>query len=120
MERRVMAKLFGMHEIELRPGVKGEDFEKFLIEEVKLLPIFEGWKTYLLKADRGERNGKYLLLLEIESVEARDRYVPSVNQLSEEAEQILKSQTAMFEKWGTLATVIGQDTIFTDYIVVGE
>lgn len=28
-----MSKVFGMHMIALRPGVKAEDFEKFVIEE---------------------------------------------------------------------------------------
>lgn len=115
-----MAKLFGLHEIELRPGAKGEDFEKFVIEEAKRFPLFEGWKIYLLKGNRGERDGKYLAMIEIESVEARDRYAPSPGQPSEEAKQILKTQTAVFEKWGTLATVPGQDTTYTDYVVVGE
>jgi len=33
-----MSKVFGMHMIALRPGVKAEDFEKFVIEEAYPLP----------------------------------------------------------------------------------
>jgi hypothetical protein len=28
-----MPKVFGIHEIELHPGVEGEDFERFVVEE---------------------------------------------------------------------------------------
>ena len=30
-----MAKVFGMHMVALKPGVKAEDFEKFVIEEIR-------------------------------------------------------------------------------------
>jgi len=36
-----MAKLFGIHPIDLAPGVNAEDFERFIVEEVltrELLP----------------------------------------------------------------------------------
>jgi hypothetical protein len=71
-----MPKLFGLHEIELQPGVEPDEYERFFAEEVA--PKFElpGWNTHLLKGDRGERAGKYLVLLEIDSLEARDRYFP--------------------------------------------
>ena len=34
-----MPKVYGMHTIELHPGVKAEDFEKFITEEV--YPIYK-------------------------------------------------------------------------------
>jgi len=111
-----MAKVFGMHMIALRPGVKAEDFEKFVMEEVYPLPFFEGSKFYLLKGDRGDRDGKYLGILELESVERRDQLFPSPGELSKEAQQLLESQAATFEKWETFATPM--DVISTDYFVI--
>ena len=48
-----MAKLFGMHTIELHPGVKPEDFERFVVEEVNPGPHLPGVVSHLLKGDRG-------------------------------------------------------------------
>jgi len=113
-----MAKVFGMHMIALRPGVKAEDFEKFVMEEVYPTSTIEGWKNYLLKGDRGDREGKYLWMSEFESVEQRDRLFPSPGEMSEEAQQFLAAQAAVYEKWATLATPL--DVISTDYVVVGK
>jgi len=120
-----MAKVFGMHMITLRPGVKEEDFEKFVTEEMYPLPTFEGVKNYLLKGDRGDREGKYLVMSEFESVEARDRMVPSPDQPSEEAQKFQEAHAAEFEKvlekWATFsASIFGENTIYTDYVVVGK
>jgi len=113
-----MSKVFGMHMIALRPGVKAEDFEKFVTEEVYPLLSRAGLEVYLLKGDRGDREGKYLVMWEFESVEARDRLSPSPGQMSEEAQQLFEPFAPVFEKWETFATPL--DTICTDYVVVGE
>ena len=70
-----MAKLYCLHEIELRPGVSPAEFEK-VAAEVNESANYEGWTAHLLKGERGERNGKYLFLYEIESI-ARVRPYPS-------------------------------------------
>src|SRR5262245_32777538 len=86
-ETSAMAKVFGIHEIELRPGVKEEDFERFIAEEAMHLPPFQGWTFSFAKADRGVRTGKYAVIFEIESVAARNRYAPESDTGSEEAQQ---------------------------------
>ena len=58
--------------------------------------------------------GNYLLVFEIESVEARDQYWPAPDKPSE-AGQSLAGQ--WFEKFGTFVTAVGN---FTDYVVVGK
>ena len=118
-----MPKLFGRHEIELQPGVEPDDYERLFAEEVA--PTFElpGWKTHLLKGDRGERAGKYLVLLEIESLEARDRYFPRPGEESEEFTQFSNSTpkaAAAFEKWQKMGTFGSKTDISTDYFVVAE
>lgn len=113
-----MSKVLGMHMIALKPGVKAEDFETFVTEEVYPLLALEGSDTYLLKGDRGDREGKYLMVSEFESVELRDRYYPSPGEMSEEVQQLLESWAGAFEKWATFATPL--DVIYTDYVVVGK
>ena len=71
-----MPKVFALHEVVLPPGMTAEEYEQVYGEELASLPDLQGWKTYLLKGDRGEGAGKLQLMFEIESVEARDRYFP--------------------------------------------
>jgi hypothetical protein len=114
-----MAKVFGMHMIALKPGVKEEDFEKFVVEAV--YPIYGALPdvdAYLLKGDRGDREGKYLVVFEFESVEARDRTFPSSGEMSEEMRRFVEAYAALAEKWATFATPV--DVISTDYVVVGK
>ena len=114
-----MAKVFGMHMIALKPGVKAEDFERFVVE--KVYPVYEALPfvdTYLLKGDRGDREGKYLVMFEFASVEARDQAFPSSGEMSEEMLKFVEALAALAEKWETFATPV--DVISTDYVVVGK
>jgi hypothetical protein len=113
-------KVFGMHEIELRPGVKPEEYEQFYTKELASLPEFEGWKTHLLKGDRGERAGKFLLLFEIESEEARDRYFPRPEEESEEVRRFLEQHPQAAAAWEKESTFLTDPHPRTDYIVVVE
>ena len=120
-----MAKVFSIHEIELHPGVDERDFERFFLEEVADVPIYPGWKACLAKCDRGSRAGKYAVIIEMESVEARDRYYPSAYQESAEGERFDRAQSPeiaqIWEKWKTFATTTpGDSTIHTDYVVVEQ
>ena len=84
-----MAKVFGVTPLELRPGVSGEDFVRFWIEEYAQFGLRVGWTSHVLKADRGERAGKYAVIWEIPSVESRDRVSPTPDQVSEEGLRLL-------------------------------
>jgi hypothetical protein len=81
--------------------------------------VLPGWKTHLLKGDRGARAGKYLVLFEIESLEARDRYFPRPGEESEEFTRFFEQHpdaAAALEKlhWGRSADIT------TDYVAVAE
>ena len=84
-----MPKLYGMHQLELRPEVAPDTFERFVTDELRHLLQREGQRIYVLKGDRGERAGKYLFVFEYDSVEQRDRDTPASNQDSEELKQWL-------------------------------
>ena len=116
-----MARVHGVHEITLRPGVSGEEFERFFIEEVLPAPQPAGTRLHLWKGDRGERAGQYALIIELDSVEARDRYFPTPGNMSEEAQRVYGEQQALFEKWGSLGTLPEEEgTVYTDYVTIGE
>ena len=66
-----MGKIYGLHTLELRPGVTGEDFERFVESNIEQWPALPGWRLALLKGDRGDQVGQYVSLVEIDSIEAR-------------------------------------------------
>jgi hypothetical protein len=115
-----MARLFGMHMIGLRPGVNAEDFERFVVDEVYPAGQLPGLQGYLLKGERGDRDGKYLWVLEFDSGETRSRYFPAPDEPSEEFHAYWESTRAVWDKWATLASVPGAPTIYTDYVAVGK
>jgi hypothetical protein len=115
-----MAKVFGIHEIELRPGVTAEQFDQFMRDEVASAPTQQVWTIHVLKGDRGMRDGKFAVVIEIESVETRDRLFPDPGgEPSPEAQQHLASVSALMEKWASLATGPGEPgTVWTDYVEI--
>ena len=118
-----MAKVFGIQEIELRPGVKGEEFERYFREEIgTIAPVFPGWKMFLAKSDRGARNGKYAIVFEIESVEARNRMNPMPDVQSEELLRLLQESGMgkAMEKWDQYSSSISGESRSYDYVVVCE
>ena len=108
-----MAKIFTVIPLELRPGVDEQEFVKFLIENYLPLGPKLGYKGYLLKADRGERTGKFALMWEIPSVEQRDRFDPAGDQFTEEALRLLGPE---FDELNKKLDTYVTDTPFTDYI----
>lgn len=117
-----MTKVISIHEIELRPGVTAEEFERFLTAEYLpgVAPMPPGWSVTYLKGDRAERAGKFAVLFEMDSVEVRDRFFPNSGELSTELQywrgQRTAAQEALEDKMHILAAEIGE--IFTDYTVI--
>jgi hypothetical protein len=114
-----MPKVLGLHEVELPPGVTPEEYEQVFAKELASLPDFQGWKTYLLKGDRGERAGKFLLQFEVESVEARDRYYPRPEEESEEARRFAEEHPEATAVWEKYAGFLSEPHSSTDYLVIG-
>ncbi len=90
-----MAKIFGLHEIELRPDVDPEEYARYLVEEFATMPTMEGWNVHVMRGDRGVREGQFAVLFEIESEEARDRYFPTEEHNSEEFKRFLARHPEM-------------------------
>ena len=113
-----MPKILGLHDVELPPGMTPEEFEQIFGEELESLPDLEGWKTYLFKGDRGERAGKFSLLFEVESVEARDRYYPTPEEESEEARRFAEQHPEATALWEKYAAFLSKPHSWTDYLVI--
>jgi hypothetical protein len=112
-----MSKGYSLHMIALKAGASGTDFERFFRAELGSLPGPSGLTMRLLKGDRGDRAGKYLVMFEIESVERRDQIFPeagpAARQMSPEVMQWMGAAGPKLTKWNEYATPF--DTIYTDY-----
>ena len=112
---KTMAKVFSVHLIDLQPGVTETELEQAMHEATYCVPR---QAVYLLKGNRGAREGKYALLVEFDSVELRDRYFPATGEASEEYNRLAAPFAAELERLGRLTT--WPDPEFTDYMVIGQ
>lgn len=118
-----MGKVYGIHEIELHPGIDEESFAKFVNQELVKVYAEMGWKTMLLKGDRGQRVGKYAVLYEIENRGARDRMSPAHNVQSEESKRWFAEHKELVDylmkKWASFSpTDLAANLEYTDYLVL--
>ena len=115
-----MAKVLGMHAVALKPGVNEQEFEEFFRTEI--LPLYRkvpGQIAHLLKGDRGERAGKYLLLIELESTERRDQIYPAEGAIAEDVLQLVGNIEPLMATLSTFATDF-PDPRYTDYVMVSD
>ncbi len=115
-----MAKVLEMHTFELKPGTAEKVFEEFVIRD--LFPVYRkvpGQDAHLLKGDSGERAGKYLLLVEVESVERRDQIYPPGEQdgYPEEIRILVGNVEAT---WDTFFDFVDAETAYTSYVMLSD
>lgn len=113
-----MAKVYGIHVVELNEGITPEFFEKFVRETfLPALPLkaTPGVKASLLKADRGERMNKYVWLFEFDDVQTRDRYFPQANTASPELLELIRPLREISQVWDRASR-----RSKTDYVVIAE
>jgi hypothetical protein len=112
-----MAKVYSLHMIALKAGASGQEFERFFSENIGSLPGPSGLTMRLLKGDRGDREGKYLIMFEVESVERRNQLFPeagpAARQMSPEVMQWMGAAGPTLARWNEYTTPF--DTIYTDY-----
>jgi hypothetical protein len=120
-EGNTMGKIYGLHTLELRPGVAAEDFERFVADSLEKLPSLPGWRIALLKGERGDQVGQYLSLVEVESIEARNRVSPGGGMDdTAEGREWLAVAGPVLEQWREYVVHIpGLDAPYTDYQEVG-
>jgi hypothetical protein len=109
-----------MHAVELKPGVDEREFEDFICNQ--LIPVYRvvpGQTIHLLKGDRGERNGKYMVLIELESPARRDQIYPAEGGFAEDVQQLVGNVDPIFEKLATFVENFPDETV-TDYVMVSD
>jgi len=115
-----MARVLEIHTFELKPGTQEKTFEEFVIQNV--FPIYRkvpGQNVHLLKGDRGERTGKYLMLVELESVERRDQIYPLEEQdgYPDEVQALVGDVDAT---WDRFFTFVEANTSYTSYVMLSD
>jgi hypothetical protein len=115
-----MSKVYSLHMIALKAGANGPDFERYFREEIGAVPGPSGLTMRLLKGDRGDRKGNYLLMFEFESDERRNQLFPeagpAAHQMSAEVMQWMAGAGPTLARWNENATPF--DMIYTDYLEV--
>lgn len=107
-----MAKVIGIHTLELKPGVSEAAFEQFIRQES--LSALPGVKISYYKGDRGERAGKYRMIFEVESVERRDQLFSATDVMGEEVQQWATKNEAIWQRQETL----WERSAFTDCVAI--
>ena len=117
-----MGRIYGLHSLELRPGVSGEEFERFLTSDAGRLPPIPGWRIALLKGERGDQVGQYLALVEVDSIEARNRVSPNggMDDTAEGREWLAVAGPILEKLLDYVVHLPGQDAPYTDYQEVAE
>ena len=112
-----MGKIYGLHTLELRPGVSGEDFERFVAGNSEHWPSLPGWRIALLKGERGDQVGQYLALVEVDSIEARNRVSPrgGLDDTAEGREWVAAVGPLLRQWLEYVAHIPGLDAPYTDY-----
>jgi len=115
-----MAKVFGIHQLELKPDANVAEFEQFVRDELNAVPGIPGWQGSIAKGDRGESVGKYVLIVEVESLETRNRDIPHDGPVSPAMEKWRDTSLPTFDKLNSYLTAPFGMGVFTDYVVVSR
>ncbi len=115
-----MAKVFGIHHLELKDDATAAEFERVVSDELNALSRPPGWQFSIVKGERGENVGKYVLIFEIESLEARNRDSPDDGTYSPDFQKWLGTNSPTFDKVSSYLTAPIGGGVFTDYVAVGQ
>lgn len=109
-----MAKVFGFIHFELLPSVSQADFEAFVAQASAGGFDRPGMTFHFVKADRGERKGRYAFLVEFEDVAARNRLFPAAGGGTSD-EVFAEKMKVLLAGMGKLAGPLS----FSDYVHIG-
>jgi len=114
-----MPRVLGLREVELKAGVDPAEYERIFAEEIPSSAIPTGLRARLLKGERGVRAGKFLVLLELESLELLNLYFPKEDEVSEEEQRFLEQHPDAATAWNKLDALEAENVV-TNYVVVVE
>jgi hypothetical protein len=118
--RQAACPVLTVREFELRSGVKAEEFESYVRQELTraLSQAKTGTRFRILKGDRGDRKGGYLLIWEFESVAARNEFFPKEGGgASPACQQQWKRIKLALEKF---SMYVKEKHSYTDYVTVAD
>lgn len=121
--QETIARIIGIHNLALRPGVKAETFETFIAENHHRIEDYPGWKFRLLKGERGNRLDQYVVMMEIESLAALNIFYPKPDIATDIAFHFARAHQdtkLMYKEWKQFASFSGSPQIYTDYLSVAE
>ena len=114
--RPMMGEVIGIHNLEVKSRKEAE-LEKYFKDEFisAVYNKIPGLNLYLMKGDRGDMKGHYILVYVIDTIERRNQYFPESGENTEEFLQYFRPISQYFDK---LYSFLGDRISYTDYIVV--
>lgn len=112
-----MSRHLSIHEIDIDERQQAE-LELFFRSELCQFDGLKGWNFTLLKGSRGCRTGQYAVLIEIDNIEALNRYTPQDGVPTDEMLLAKDIHFEIFKKWENL--VISAQQEWTGYDVQVE
>ena len=107
-----MAKIYGLHEVKLQPGVTGEQYETFMREEFGAVSLPTGYKMYLMRKRLGPGGAEYLIGFVVDG----GKYHHDHPEYEADIQQWFVDHAELEERRKKLAT----SKWVADYIIVGE
>jgi hypothetical protein len=92
-------QILSIAEIELADGVDTGEFERFALEEYLPAVAALGLRVSLLRGIRGERDQRYVLIEEFDSIEHRNRLFPGSQTPSLEVSRWVETHQALARVW---------------------
>ncbi|MEA1878373.1 MAG: hypothetical protein U9N86_16145 [Bacteroidota bacterium] len=114
--RPQLGEVIGIHCLDVKTNMQ-DDFESFVSEEFNsaMHNKIPGLNLYVLKGDRGERKGHYILVYIFDTVERRSEYIPREGEVTKEFTKVFKQVSTVFEKFKGFQN---DEISYTDYIVM--
>ena len=110
-----MANVVSIVDLELKPGFSDDQIRELAADTVRDFKVAGVIHPRLARADRGDRDGKYVFVWEFDSVETRNRYWPGGKASDEWRQKIEGAPAAILERYSRMFAIS-----FTDYVVLGE
>ena len=114
--RPIMGEVIGIHYLDVKSR-KSDELEKFVIKKFNsvMQNNIPGLDLYVMKGDRGDMQGQYILVFVFDTVERRNEYIPQGGVPSEEFKSAFQVVSDVYEKFFSF---LNSELSYTDYIVV--
>lgn len=115
--RPMVGEVLGIHYLNVKQR-KADDFEKYVTGEFNaaMNNKIPGLNLYVLKGDRGDMEGYFILIFIFDTVERRTGYFPGAGEKpTEEFKEVFQPVSQYYDK---LQSFLNEEISHTDYIIV--